>query len=152
MKVTRRALLAGAAGTVALGKHLGAQPPADPTKVRGKPSRSLGQRAPTEKIERLGRGGNSSGTPHQGLVGTITPADLHFERHHGGVPEIDPKKYSLLIHGMVDRPLVFTLADPKRFPAVSRTHFLGCSGNFGGRTAAVDLQPQPMRGCASTRE
>src|SRR5260221_14090251 len=134
MKVPSSALLAGAAGTLALGKHLGAPPPADPTKVRGKPSRSLGQRAPSEKIERLGRGGNSSGTPHQDLVGTITPADLHFERHHGGVPENDPKKYSLLVHGMVDRPLVFTLADLKRMPAVTRVCFLECSGNFG-RTA-----------------
>src|SRR5258707_13970829 len=141
MKVTRRALLAGAAGTVALGKHLGAQTPADPTKVRGKPSRSLGQRAPTEKIERLGRGGNSSGTPHQDLVGTITPADLHFERHHGGVPEIDPKRYSLLVHGMVDRPLVFTLADLKRMPAVTRGHCLECSGNFGGRGTPTGLPP-----------
>jgi sulfane dehydrogenase subunit SoxC len=151
MKVTRRALLAGAAGTVALGKHLGAQAPADPTKVRGKPSRSLGQRAPTEKIERLGRGGNSSGTPHQDLVGTITPADLHFERHHGGVPEIDPKKYSLLIHGMVDRPLVFTLADLKRMPAVTRVCFLECSGNFG-RTAPPETTPSQLAGLTSQSE
>src|SRR6266851_6692327 len=127
MKVSRRALLAGAAGTVALGTTAAVQSPAapsDPSKVRGKPSRALGQRAAAEKPQRQPRGVASSGTPHQDLYGTITPADLHFERHHGGVPEIDPKTYSLLIHGMVERPMVFTLADLKRFPAVSRIHFL----------------------------
>ena len=155
MKVSRRALLTGAAGVVAFGKAATAQaPPApsDPSKVRGRPSRALGQRAPSEKPQRQPRGVTSSGTPHQDLYGTITPADLHFERHHGGVPEIDPAAYSLLIHGMVERPTVFTLADLKRFPAVSRVHFLECSGNFGGRTPASDLTPQQIAGLTSTSE
>ena len=155
MKVSRRALLAGAAGVVALGKTAAMQaPPApsDSSKVRGKPSRALGQRAVSEKPQRQPRGATSSGTPHQDLYGTITPADLHFERHHGGVPEIDPKTYSLLIHGMVERPTVFTLADLKRFPAVSRVHFLECSGNFGGRGPATDITPQQLAGLTSTSE
>ena len=155
MKVSRRALLTGAAGAVAFGQAAAAQtPPApsDPSKVRGRPSRALGQRAPSEKPQRQPRGVTSSGTPHQDLYGTITPADLHFERHHGGVPEIDPAAYSLLIHGMVERPMVFTLADLKRFPAVSRVHFLECSGNFGGRTSASDLTPQQLAGLTSTSE
>jgi sulfane dehydrogenase subunit SoxC len=152
MKVSRRDLLAGAAGAVALGATAAGQPPADSTKVRGKPSRALGQRAATEKPQRQPRGATSSGTPHQDLYGTITPSDLHFERHHGGVPEIDPKTYSLLIHGMVERPTVFTLADLKRFPAVSRVHFLECSGNFGGRGTATELTPQQIAGLTSTSE
>ena len=155
MKMTRRTLLAGAAGAVALRKTAAAQSPApasDPTKVRGKPSRALGQRAPAEKPQRQVRGGASSGTPHQDLYGTITPADLHFERHHAGVPEIDPKSYTLLIHGMVDRPTIFTLADLKRFPSVSRVHFLECSGNFGGRAASAEITPQQLAGLTSTSE
>jgi len=155
MKVSRRDLLVGAAGVVALGKTAAAQSaptPSDPSKVRGKPSRALGQRASSEKPQRQPRGATSSGTPHQDLYGTITPADLHFERHHGGVPEIDPKTYSLLIHGMVERPTVFTLADLKRFPSVSRVHFLECSGNFGGRGTATDLTPQQLAGLTSTSE
>ena len=147
MKVSRRDLLAGAAGIAAFGTSAAAQspsPPLDTTKVRGKPSRALGQRATAEKAQRQPRGVNSSGTPHQDLYGTITPADLHFERHHGGVPDIDPRSYSLLIHGMVERPMVFSLADLKRFPAVSRVHFLECSGNFGGRGAATELTPQQI--------
>jgi len=155
MKVSRRALLAGAAGVVAAGKTAAMQapqPPSDPSKVRGKPSKALGQRAPSEKPQRQVRGGASSGTPHQDLCGTITPADLHFERHHAGVPELDPKTYSLLIHGMVERPTVFTLGDLKRFPAISRVHFLECSGNFGGRTAAPEITPQQLAGLTSTSE
>src|SRR5258708_27905599 len=155
VRVSRRSLLAGAAGVVALGKASALQPqdaPVDPSKVRGRPSRALGQRAPAEKPQRQPRGATSSGTPHQDLYGTITPADLHFERHHGGVPEIDPKHYSLLIHGMVERPMVYTLADLKRVPSVSRAHFLECSGNFGGRTAAVPLTPQQIAGLTSTSE
>jgi len=153
MKISRRGLLAGAAGAVVAGKTAATQAPSsDPSKVRGKPSRALGQRAAAEKPQRQVRGAASSGTPHQDLYGTITPADLHFERHHGGVPEIDPKNYSLLIHGMVERPTVFTLADLKRFPAVSRVHFLECSGNFGGRAGSAEITPQQLAGLTSTSE
>jgi len=154
MKVTRRELLASAAGAAVLsttGAAQSAQTPADPSRVRGKPPRAVGQRAATEKVERVVRGVTSSGTPHQELMGIITPSDLHFERHHGGVPEIDPNRYSLLIHGMVERPMIFTLADLKRFPAISRIHFLECSGNFG-RTAGPEISPGQLAGLTSTSE
>ncbi|HEX5515162.1 MAG TPA: sulfite dehydrogenase [Gammaproteobacteria bacterium] len=68
-------------------------------------------------------------TPLQDLYGTITPNGLFFERHHGGVPTIAPESHRLLIHGLVERPLVFTMSDLLRFPAVTRTYFLECSGN-----------------------
>lgn len=68
-------------------------------------------------------------TPLQDLHGTITPNGLTFERHHGGVPTIDPDSHRLLIHGLVERPLVFTMDELMRFPAVSRIYFLECSGN-----------------------
>jgi len=84
-------------------------------------------------------------------MGIITPSDLHFERHHGGVPDIDPAQYSLLIHGMVERPMIFTLADLKRFPSVSRIHFLECSGNLG-RTAGPQTTPGQLAGLTSTSE
>jgi sulfane dehydrogenase subunit SoxC len=151
MKLSRRALLAGAAGSVAARSSAAAQPVRDPTKVRGKPPRAIGERAPASKLQRIVRGGVSSGTPHQDLLGIITPSDLHFERHHGGVPDIDPAAYSLLIHGMVERPTIFTLADLKRFPAVSRVHFLECSGNLN-RTAPKDTTPGQLAGLTSTSE
>ncbi len=84
-------------------------------------------------------------------MGTITPSDLHFERHHGGVPTVDPKTYSLLIHGMVERPMMFTLADLKRFPAATRVCFLECSGNIN-RTAPPETTPQQLAGLTSTSE
>jgi len=154
MKVSRRALLAGAAASVALGKTVAAQAPqtpADPSKVRGRPSKALGQRAAPEKPQRQPRGPNSSGTPHQDLYGTITPSDLHFERHHAGVPEIDPRTYTLLIHGMVERPMIFTLADLKHFPSVTRVCFLECSGNLA-RTAPPETTPQQLAGLTSQSE
>jgi sulfane dehydrogenase subunit SoxC len=68
-------------------------------------------------------------TPLQDLHGIITPNGLHYERHHAGVPSIDPAQHRLIIHGLVDRPMIFTMADVLRFPATSRLHFLECSGN-----------------------
>jgi len=74
-------------------------------------------------------GSGASRTPLEALDGTITPSGLHFERHHSGVPDIDPAQHRLLIHGMVKRPLIFTMEALARYPMVSRIHFLECSGN-----------------------
>src|SRR5205085_619344 len=68
-------------------------------------------------------------SPLQDLYGIVTPNGLCFERHHGGVPKIDPGEHRLVVHGMVERPLVFTMDDLMRLPSVSRIHFLECSGN-----------------------
>ena len=84
----------------------------------------------------------SSSTPLQDLHGIITPNGLHFERHHAGVPAIDPDAHRLLVHGLVERPLTFTMNDLMRFPSVSRLHFLECSGNsfWTGTTAKSTVQ------------
>ena len=102
----------------------------DPSKVPGHSSRIVGERAADVSIRRQTLSTAGSLTPLQDLHGTITPSDLHFERHHGGVPEIKAESHTLLIHGLVDKALSFTLADLKRFPAVTRTCFIECSGNF----------------------
>ncbi|WP_404383729.1 sulfite dehydrogenase [Caenispirillum salinarum] len=68
-------------------------------------------------------------TPLGEGMGIVTPSGLHFERHHAGVAVIDPSHHRLLVHGMVDRPLVFDMASLRRYPAVSRMHFIECSGN-----------------------
>lgn len=70
-------------------------------------------------------------TPIQDLEGIITPSGVCFERHHGGVPDIDPAQHRLMIHGLVDRPLIFTMDDLTRFPSVSRIVFLECPANGG---------------------
>jgi sulfane dehydrogenase subunit SoxC len=68
-------------------------------------------------------------TPLQYLHGIITPNGLHFERLHAGVPDISPSEHRLMIEGMVKHPIVLTMEDLLRYPAVSRIHFLECSGN-----------------------
>jgi len=76
-------------------------------------------------------GTGASRTPHHLLDGTITANGLHFERHHSGIPDIDPDAHRLLIHGLVKRPLVFTLEALARYPMVSRIAFIECGGNSG---------------------
>ncbi len=83
-------------------------------------------------------GSGVSFTPHHRLHGTITPNSLHFERHHSGVPDIDPKHHQLLIHGAVKRSLTFTVDALLRYPTVTRIQFLECAGNSGS-----NLAPQP---------
>ena len=78
-------------------------------------------------------------TPLQDLNGSITPSALHFERHHSGIPAIDPSEHRLLIDGLVDRPLVFSLGELQRMPAVTRVYFVECSGN--GRVKWSPAEP-----------
>jgi sulfane dehydrogenase subunit SoxC len=68
-------------------------------------------------------------TPLGELDGIITPNGLFYERHHAGVPTIDPAQHRLMVHGLVEQPLIFTMEDLRRFPSQSRIHFLECSGN-----------------------
>jgi len=68
-------------------------------------------------------------TPLQNLFGSITPSGLHFERHHQGWVDIDPRRHRLMINGLVREPLVFTMEDLMRMPSVSRMHFLECGAN-----------------------
>jgi sulfane dehydrogenase subunit SoxC len=69
-------------------------------------------------------------TPLQDYGGIITPAQLHFvQQHSSHFPEIDAKEHRLTIHGLVDRPLSFSMDDLKSLPSVSRVHFLECHGN-----------------------
>jgi sulfane dehydrogenase subunit SoxC len=82
-------------------------------------------------------------TPLQNLFGIITPSGLHFERHHAGVPAIDPHQHRLMVHGLVANPRIFTMDDITRFPTVSRIHFIECGANTGmewGNVAVPTVQ------------
>jgi sulfane dehydrogenase subunit SoxC len=158
------------ASEVLIGQRGGEQaspPPASssradgPVRLLGDPTVAVGSRAPSVQPARSPAGAvaGSSFTPLQDLVGTITPADLHFEVHHARVPAIDPARHSLLIHGLVDHPTLLSLADLKRFPQVTRTHFIECAGNgvlawrvgvFGKPSPA--LTPQQVAGMTSNSE
>ncbi|WP_322098970.1 sulfite dehydrogenase [Fodinicurvata fenggangensis] len=147
--LTRRGLLAGGlalgGGALIGGRAAAEAPPGaveyyvqpDPTKEQGRlilqdggyGSRSQFEsevrwRYPTASIE-----SSWSMTPLASGHGIITPSGLHFERHHAGIPAIDPRTHELILHGMVDTPMRFTMDDLKRLPAVSKIHFIECSGN-----------------------
>jgi sulfane dehydrogenase subunit SoxC len=70
-------------------------------------------------------------SPLQSLQGIITPSSLHFERHHSGIPNIDPEEHRLMIHGLCGNPLVLTMDDLVRFPSVSEIRFIECPANGG---------------------
>lgn len=134
-RYSRRKFMAAAATTAVLTPTL-LHADVDVPSELGAPMRPYGERSPYEKSVRISNSPlkttGASLTPLQDLSGTITPSSLHYERHHSGVPAIDPEKHELLIHGLVERPLVFKVEDLKRLPSVSRKHFLECSGNSTG--------------------
>jgi sulfane dehydrogenase subunit SoxC len=87
------------------------------------------------------QGVGAARTPLQLLDGIITPSGLHFERSHSGIPDIDPDQHRLVIHGLVRRPLVFTMEALSRYPMQSRIAFIECGGNSQALNAP---QAQPL--------
>jgi len=84
-------------------------------------------------------------TPLHELEGIITPNGLCFERHHGGMADIDPADHRLMIHGLVERPLSLTLDELKRYPRVNRIHFMECAANSG-----MEWRGAQLNGCQFT--
>jgi sulfane dehydrogenase subunit SoxC len=131
--------------------------PDDPTKEPGRmmgEDRGYGSRSQFEsEVRWVNPTRTASFVPMQNSYGTITPSSLHYERHHAGIPNIDPARHRLVIHGLVDRPMKYSVADLKRFPTVSRTYFLECSGTTGSELMKV-TQPTVQRthGLVSTSE
>ena len=172
--VHRRGLLLAAASTASLAATRAAAtapagaPPgavhydvaADPTKVQGRPAGEdggYGTRSQFETAVRSKPGESryttSTRTPLAALLGNVTPSGLHYERHHNGIPTIDPLKHSLVVHGLVATPLRFTMADIHRLPAVSRRHFIECSGNSASEWSGPHARTvQAAHGLLSTSE
>ena len=90
-------------------------------------------------------------TPHHMLNGMITPNGLHFVVSYGGAPDIDPDTHLLLIHGLVERPLVFTLEALARYPRVSRITFVECGGNSAPLFSPEPIYKQTYRRCTASR-
>ena len=129
---------AAAAGVAMQDKTLGAEAlpvepwmktPGSPFVPYGQPSRYAGKVARIFASAPGTTGTGASRTPHHLLDGMITPNGLHFERHHSGIPDINPEAHRLLIHGLVKRPLVYTLDALMRYPMESRIAFIECAGN-----------------------
>jgi sulfane dehydrogenase subunit SoxC len=154
-KIDRRAFLVRGAGIAASGLastvvKAEEAPPALPKWMQepGAPLNAYGQRSKYEEsVKRyvgqpygaIAPGVGASRTPIQELEGTITPNSLHFERSHNGVPEINPAEHRLLIHGLVRKPLVFTMQALGRYPMTSRICFIECGGNSNPNS----LNPKP---------
>jgi sulfane dehydrogenase subunit SoxC len=147
----RRLFLQGGAAALAGATLLTARaaPPDLPEwmKTPGAGMRPYGERSPREsQVQRFvgsqpgTTGSGASRTPLEALEGIITPSSLHFERHHSGVPDIDPAQHQVLIHGLVERPLIFSMDALARYPMVSRIQFLECSGNSGALNNAEPAQ------------
>lgn len=120
--------------------------PASPPwmKTPGAEFSSYGQPSPYEDVVRFAspnrvmRNNGVSWTPLHELEGTLIPNGLHFERHHNGVPQINPEHHRLIIHGLVDNPLKFTVKDLLRYPMRSKICFIECGGNSN---AGYNSQP-----------
>jgi len=115
---------------------------ADGPRTLGTPLGPYGERSPFEKAVRWRRESRtpetgSSFTPLQDSVGTLTPSSLHYERHHAGIPTIDPAEHRLVIHGLVERPISLSIAEIRRLPSMTRTLVLECGGNSAGEWAAT---------------
>lgn len=144
--------VAAGAGVIAARKASAAEP-----RTLGAPLGPYGERSPFEKAVRFTRESRtpetgSSFTPIQESLGTITPSALHYERHHGGVPTIDPSGHRLVIHGMVERPLSLSMVDIRRLPSVTRTLVLECGGNSAGEWVAPGPDVQRTYGMVSGSE
>jgi sulfane dehydrogenase subunit SoxC len=154
----RRGVLFGATLAAATRPTLGAAQSAadDPSRIVGAPLTLYGGRARFEKAAKvkvppdMPDEWGASLTPLDETLGIITPSALHFEVSRGGIPEIDPGGHRLLIHGMVDRPVVLTLEEIRRLPSISRIVFLECSGNsqWGLRAAPTVQFTHGLTSCA----
>ncbi len=154
-RVSRRALIAGAAASLAASTvaPVSAQPeaPADPSRVLGVQATPLGSRSPFEQPKRLAAGALNSAAraPIDLLRGIVTPSDLHYIVDHDTTPTIDPTQYTFTIHGMVDRPTVFSLQDLQRFPSISRMLLLECGGNSSWAKQPETATAQMIHGLTS---
>ena len=154
-KIDRRTFLARGAGIAAAGLAATVAKAEDaPTAVprwmqeQGAPLNGYGQRSKFEEpVKRyvgqpygaIAPGSGVARSPIQEFEGTITPSSLHFERSHNGVPDIDPAQHRLMIHGLVRKPLVFTMQALRRYPMTSRSCFIECGGNSNPNT--LNLKP-----------
>lgn len=99
-------------------------------------------------------GNGVSWTPLEELQGTITPNGLHYERHHNGVPDIDPSTHEIMIDGLVDKPLTFSIDALKRYPQVTKICFIECGGNSnaGWRSSPIQSALGYVHGLVSNAE
>jgi len=150
------AALAGVAAGAGLASR--GQPAAAQAQAEKQPQHVF--REPPRRGARYGLDHLTHYTPLQDYSGIITPASVHFvQQHSAEFPELDAATHRLTIHGMVDRPLSFSMDDLRRLPSVSRVHFVECHGNSspqihnpGAGNPNMGLPVQYIHGMASCSE
>ena len=160
-------LTVGGSGALALGglERAGAQMPMPgapqlPQDWSSPELVAYGERSYRETSHRMEHGGRPSpdewglifhvANPLQESVGVITPSSLHHVATTRGsyVPDIDPREHQLMIHGLVDRELIFTMQDLKRLPSVTRLHFIECAGNRASSRHVTVQETHGLTSCA----
>lgn len=128
--------------------------PGRPFSIYGQPSKHEERVIRRISGNRLLPGNGVALTPLEDLEGFITPTGLHFERHHNGVPDIDPAQHRLLIHGKVKRPLHFGVDELLRYPLRSHLVFIECGGNSnaGWHPEPIQRGPGSFHGLISCSE
>jgi sulfane dehydrogenase subunit SoxC len=157
-----------AVGSIPIMSARGQTPEDEPPQRSSKSRNAYGQRSRFEDFSLRRLGGHQTRdqgfrSPIQDQAGIVTPVALHYILMHNRTleglpndpPDLDPKTHRLLIHGMVDRPLVLSLDDLKRLPSVTRFHFLECNANSnptgvsGALRRAVTATAQDTHGLTS---
>lgn len=128
--------------------------PGQPFSGYGQPSRHEAGVVRRIAANRVVGGNGVSWTPLEDLEGMLTPSGLHFERHHNGVPDIDPAQHALLIHGLVKQPMTFGVDDLLRYPMRSHLIFIECGGNSnaGWHSQPIQRPPGSFHGMVSCSE
>lgn len=95
-----------------------------------------------------------SWSPLHELEGTLTPNGLHYERHHNGIPDLDPAAHRLNVVGEVARPLGFSVEALLRYPRETVQCFVECGGNSnaGWRRRPVQVAAGYFHGLVSCSE
>lgn len=151
-----RTLALGAAGTAATGVSFAqsvadGQPewmlvPGATTEDYGMPSHFEMERTKRWTVPPAGQAATGRSiaafTPHHLMHGTLTPAGLHFEVNHHGIPDIDPDQHQLVIHGMVRQAIKLNVNALENYPTETHQYFLECSGNSGRLWGA---EPTPAK-------
>src|SRR5688572_27990098 len=155
------AAVAGGLTFGAVAPALGQEQHHDPVMIKeGKDQIAYGRRSKHVTSVRIPHGGRPSpdsfgltfhvASPLQDSVGVITPSSfLYYATTRGSfLPEIDPREHRLMIHGLVDRPLTFSMEDLKRLPSVTRLHFIECAGNRASVWHKTVQETYGMTSCA----
>ncbi len=159
----QKSLIFASASSLSTGPSAATPEPERPAWMKrpGKPFSNYGSPSEFEKEtirwtmgNQLVPGNGVSWTPLHELEGMITPNGLHFERHHNGVPDIDPTQQALMIHGLVKKPLFFSVSNLLRYPMQSKICFIECGGNSnaGWRNQPIQSKAGYFHGMASCSE